>query len=222
MRSTAILVAILFVPGFAAAQADPPTPALPGSIPIFPLQDVTLFPNSIQPFHIFEPRYRDMVADALAGDSIIGMATLRPGFEADYEGRPPVYELGSAGVIVASEELEDGRYNIVLRAFTKFRILSEEEGRAYRIAAVEEVPEAGAGPAELAEQRRELEDAVLSVFPGARPPPADVPDEQAIDGISLAIPMRPEERMGLLSMDGPMERARALVRRLRRGPPSAL
>ena len=72
---------------------------LPATIPIFPLEDVMLFPSVSRPLHIFEPRYRAMVADALKGDRIIGMVLLRPGYEADYEGRPPVYPIGCAGVI---------------------------------------------------------------------------------------------------------------------------
>ncbi len=59
---------------------------LPPAIPIFPLPNVVLFPNVFLPLHIFEPRYREMVADALAGDRIIGMVLLRPGWEADYDG----------------------------------------------------------------------------------------------------------------------------------------
>jgi len=88
---------------------------LPPTIPIFPLPNVVLFPNVFLPLHIFEPRYRAMVADALKGDRIIGMALLRPGFEASYEGRPPVYPIGCAGVITHTDPLPDGRSNIVLR-----------------------------------------------------------------------------------------------------------
>jgi Lon protease-like protein len=69
---------------------------LPPAIPIFPLPNVVLFPNVFLPLHIFEPRYKEMVADALAGDRIIGMALLRPGWEGDYEGRPPIYPVGCA------------------------------------------------------------------------------------------------------------------------------
>ena len=60
-------------------------------LPLFPLPNVVLFPNVFLPLHIFEPRYREMVADALASDRMIGMVLLRPGWEHDYEGRPPVY-----------------------------------------------------------------------------------------------------------------------------------
>ena len=99
-----MLTALLCTPVTGWAQSRPSEArTLPATIPIFPLQDVMLFPHSSRPLHIFEPRYRAMVADALAGDSIIGMVLLQPGYEADYEGRPPVYAVGCAGVIIAVE-----------------------------------------------------------------------------------------------------------------------
>ena len=67
---------------------------LPFSLPIFPLPSVVLFPNVFLPLHIFEPRYRQMVTDSLAGDRIIGMVTLRPGADEDYDGTPPIYTTG--------------------------------------------------------------------------------------------------------------------------------
>jgi Lon protease-like protein len=88
---------------------------LPSIIPLFPLPNVVLFPNVVLPLHIFEARYREMTADALKGDRIIGMVLLRPGWEGSYEGRPPIYDVGCAGVITHAEKLEDGRYNLVLR-----------------------------------------------------------------------------------------------------------
>ena len=222
---TVAVIAMLIIPGFVTAQSgsDRSVP-LPAEIPLFPLSDVALFPNSTQPFHIFEARYRAMVADALEGDSIIGMVLLQPGFEAQYEGRPPVYAIGCAGVILASEQLPDGRYNIVLRGITKFRILSEDQGRAYRLAAVEEVSESLAAtdrPA-LAERRRQLEASVLSAFPGAQLPPPDLSDEELVDGLSLVIPMDPAVRQQLLEADGPLQRASNLAGLLRRGPRSSL
>ncbi len=101
---------------------------LPPTIPIFPLPNVVLFPNVFLPLHIFEPRYRAMVADALAGDRIIGMVLLRPGYEASYDGRPPVYPIGCAGVITHSEPLPDGRFNIVLRGTRE--VPRDRRGRA--------------------------------------------------------------------------------------------
>src|SRR6516225_12385740 len=111
-------------------------------LPLFPLPNVVLFPNVFLPLHIFEPRYREMTADALASDRMIGMVLLRPGWERDYEGRPPVYPIGCSGVVTHVERLPDGRFNIVLRGLERFRILEEEHGRAYRRALVEPLTEA--------------------------------------------------------------------------------
>jgi uncharacterized protein len=72
---------------------------LPFSIPLFPLPNVVLFPNVFLPLHIFEARYRQMVAESLAGDRIIGLVLLRPGYEAAYDGAPPIYATGCAGLI---------------------------------------------------------------------------------------------------------------------------
>ena len=115
--------------------AAPTVDAAP-ALPLFPLPNVVLFPNVFLPLHIFEPRYRAMVADALEGDRLIGMVLLRPGWEGDYEGRPPVFPTGCAGLITHHERLPDGRYNIVLRGLEKFRILDEDASRSYRIARV--------------------------------------------------------------------------------------
>src|SRR5436190_22366215 len=101
-------------------------------LPLFPLPTVVLFPNVFLPLHVFEPRYREMVADAISGDRVIGMVLLRPGWERDYEGRPPVYPIGCSGVITHSEKLADGRYNIILRGVERFRIVEEDQSRSYR------------------------------------------------------------------------------------------
>src|SRR5690242_1595700 len=110
-------------------------------LPIFPLPNVVLFPNIFLPLHIFEPRYRDMTADALATDRLIGMVLLRPGWESDYEGRPPIYPIGCTGVITHADRLADGRYNIVLRGVERFRVVEEDHGRSYRRAVLEPMPE---------------------------------------------------------------------------------
>jgi len=78
-----MLAALLSAPGTAWSQAAGGG-GLPPTIPLFPLQDVMLFPEMSRPLHIFEQRYRDMVTDAVQGDGLIGMVMLRPGYEADY------------------------------------------------------------------------------------------------------------------------------------------
>ena len=205
-------------PSVALAQAGPPTDVdLPRMIPIFPLPDVTLFPNTRRPFHIFEARYRTMIADALEGNRIIGMVLLEPGYEAEYEGRPPVFAVGCAGVIVASEELPDGRYSIVLEGLSKFRIVSEDESRPYRLAAVEFLDET-VDPSDrpiLQERRRQLEAALAARFPGAELPPSDLSDEEVIDELALILPLAPASRQELLEAEGPIARASQLIGLLR-------
>ena len=98
----------------------------------FPLPNVVLFPNVFLPLHIFEPRYREMVADAIDSDRMIGMVLLKAGWEHEYDGSPAVYPIGCSSVITHVERLDDGRYNIVLRGVERFRILEENHERRYR------------------------------------------------------------------------------------------
>jgi uncharacterized protein len=189
---------------------------LPPTIPIFPLPNVVLFPNVFLPLHIFEPRYRAMVADALRGDRIIGMALLRPGFEKDYDGRPAVYPIGCAGLITHSEPTPDGRFNIVLRGLEKFRIVAEDESRAYRLAHVEGIvePVAEADRKEIRQRRQRLEAVLAATIErsGGEPrfPPA-VPDEDLVNALAQYLPLEPLERQALLEREGIAERCRGLI-----------
>jgi Lon protease-like protein len=94
-------------------------------LPIFPLPDVVLFPHALLALHVFEPRYRALTRDVLAGDRQLSVVRLRPGYEADYEGRPPVCDVAGVGEIIQSEALADGRYNILLRGLQRVRIERE-------------------------------------------------------------------------------------------------
>jgi Lon protease-like protein len=111
-------------------------------IPIFPLPDVVLFPHTLLPLHIFEPRYRQMVRDCLAGDKRLAMALLRPGWENDYYGRPPVYPIAGAGEIIQHEALQDGRFNILLRGTMRIGITAEMPAdKPYRLARARPLPD---------------------------------------------------------------------------------
>jgi Lon protease-like protein len=109
---------------------------LPDQIPIFPLPNVVLFPHTDLPLHIFEPRYREMVTDAMAGDRLIGMVLLRGDWRRDYHGAPDVFTLGCVGRIETFDEMPDGRSNLVLRGVARFDVSGEVEGKAYRRARV--------------------------------------------------------------------------------------
>jgi hypothetical protein len=189
---------------------------LPPTIPIFPLPNAVLFPNVFLPLHIFEPRYRAMVRDALATDLIIGMVLLRPGHERDYEGRPPVYPIGCAGVITHSEALADGRFNIILKGIEKFRMTGEDTSQSYRLAQVEAIPdlmrddERGA----IASQRHRLESLVASATEHGRQEPRlpqAVPDQDLVNALAQYFSFEPLERQALLECDGVLSRCLALI-----------
>src|SRR5215471_4819338 len=90
---------------------------------LFPLPNVVLFPHLVLPLHIFEPRYRQMTTDALAGDRLLAMTLLKPGWESDYEGMPEIYPIACLGRIQAEKRLPDGRLNLQLRGLTRIRIV---------------------------------------------------------------------------------------------------
>lgn len=189
---------------------------LPRTIPIFPLPNVVLFPNVFLPLHIFEPRYREMVAEALDGDRLIGMVLLRPGWESDYEGHPPVYPVGCGGVITHHERLPDGRYNIVLRGLEKIRITGEQPGRSYRVATIEPLhePLTEAERSEVRAARRRLE-TLLVPQPGGRGadntlPPA-MNDEDLVNTLAQYMALEPLEKQALLERDGLLARCRSLI-----------
>jgi uncharacterized protein len=97
----------------------------PLTLPIFPLPDVTFFPHTMLPLHVFEARYRAMITDALARDRKIAVVRLKPGFEASYAGKPPVFPVAGAGEIVSWERLATGRYNILVKGEWRVRIERE-------------------------------------------------------------------------------------------------
>jgi Lon protease-like protein len=94
-------------------------------LPIFPLPDQTFFPRTFLPLHVFEARYRAMVADCLGRDRRLAIARLRPGYEATYEGRPPVDPVVGVGKIVRCERLPTGRFNLLLQGECRARIERE-------------------------------------------------------------------------------------------------
>jgi len=190
-------------------------------LPIFPLPNVVLFPNVFLPLHIFEPRYREMIADALKHDRLIGMALLRPGWQGDYEGRPPVYPIGCSGVITHADALADGRYNIVLRGVERFRILEEDDRLSYRRALVEPLPERACCTEDkhaIQTQRAKL-DALLQPALERRIAdvgsevkiPAAMADEDLVNALAQYLDLEPLEKQALLEQVSLRSRAQSLV-----------
>lgn len=186
-------------------------------LPLFPLPTTVLFPNVFLPLHVFEPRYRELVADALAGDRMMGIALLREGWQRDDPARPSVYPIGCSGVITHVERLPDGRYNMVLRGLDRFRIVGEDQPRQYRRAEVETLRE---GPLD-AVARQELRvlrgrlDGLIGPSVERRhieaPVTTAMPDEELVNALAQYLEFDPIEKQALLELDGVVRRAGALV-----------
>lgn len=113
---------------------------LPRIIPLFPLPNLVLFPGVAVPLLIFEPRYREMIADVSASHGIIGMMLLKGDWERDYYANPDTFQIGCAGKISELVKLPDGRYQIVLEGVSEFRVVRESRDKSYRQAEVEWCP----------------------------------------------------------------------------------
>lgn len=96
-----------------------------GTVRLFPLPNLVLFPHVMQPLHIFEPRYRELLEAALIDDRMMATATLAPGWEPTYEGRPAVQPFGCLGRVLVHHRLENGSYNVLLSGLKRIRIVRE-------------------------------------------------------------------------------------------------
>jgi Lon protease-like protein len=187
-------------------------------IRLFPLPDVVLLPGTLLPLHIFEPRYRAMVADALEGDRTIGMAMLKSGWERAAE-NPIIHAVGGAGEIVESERLDDGRYNILLEGRFRYRVLSEERAASpYRTASVEVIASIPF-PSPAEEDR--IGRAAIDVFGRLRadlelPPVPEGPlsPERLASELALRLRYTPAELQRLLETDSLAARFEALIGRM--------
>jgi Lon protease-like protein len=189
---------------------------LPRSLPLFPLPNIVLFPGVYLPLHIFEPRYRAMTRHALEGDRMIGMVLLKPGWDEDYDGTPPVFEVGCAGLITHVETLADGRYNLVLQGVDRFRLDSEDQSLSFRqgaVARLEESPLDAAAQQELRRLRQQLESLLLPTVArdGDLAIPAAMPDGDLIHALAQHLDLEPMEKQALLELDGLVSRGRALT-----------
>ena len=190
---------------------------LPSLLPLFPLPNVVLFPGVFLPLHIFEPRYRAMTEDALSGDRMIGMALLKPGFEAEYEGRPPIYPVGCVGLITHALRLPDGRFNIVLQGVERFRVREEDESRVYRLGIIERIggdlprpSDAGA----LGALRDRIEHLLVPLVEragGELGVPSSMTDADVIHALAQYLDLAPIEKQALLECDTLLTRAGALA-----------
>jgi uncharacterized protein len=192
-----------------------------GTARLFPLPNLVLFPNVVQPLHIFEPRYRQMTAEALADDRLLAPVLLRPGWEEDYDGRPAVHPVACLGRILAEQLLPDGRYDLLLRGLSRVRIVREvEDDRLFRTARVELLPDASAlSLPDTMALRQELSGQVLPRFAGAGPArqqlqklfKGELSLSELCDILSFALPIPLEDKQALLEELDIGRRVRLLI-----------
>ncbi|HEY2910109.1 MAG TPA: LON peptidase substrate-binding domain-containing protein [Gemmataceae bacterium] len=139
-----------------------------GTVRLFPLPNLVLFPHVVQGLHIFEPRYRQMLGDALAADRLIGLVLLQPGWDEEFEAAPDIEPIACLGRIGWHEKLPDGRFNLRLRGLARIGITEElPTDRMYRMARAEVIPDvAPADIKRLKVLRKNLAEAVLPRFSG--------------------------------------------------------
>lgn len=110
-------------------------------VPVFPLPDTVLFPGTLLPLHVFEPRYRKLLASCLDSDRRMGVALLQPGWESDYYGAPAIHPLFGVGEIIDHVPFSDGTSDIVLRGTSRARLVGYKQERPYRVAVVQPASE---------------------------------------------------------------------------------
>ena len=197
---------------------------LPQLIPLFPLDGALLLPRGMLPLNIFEPRYLNMIDDAMAGERIIGMIQTRAGGR---KSRPNLAAVGCAGRITSYAETSDGRYLITLTGVSRFRIAAELEAHTpYRqvrpdFACFEEDLrlEGDEGPAAardalLQALKRYLEGRGLDIdWEQAR----EAPVEALVNSLGMALPFEPAEKQALLEATTLDDRRHALIALLQMG-----
>ena len=195
-----------------------------GTARLFPLPNLVFFPHVVQGLHVFEPRYRQMTADALAGDGLIALVLLRAN-EDEVADRPAIEPVACLGRIVWHERLTDGRYNLRLQGLSRAQIVAEvETDRLYRTARVQLLPDtAPSDLATLAQLRRDLAAVVVPRFGDESPArqqlqelfDGDRPLGQVCDILSYALPLPVELKQSLLAEPHADRRAVAIADTLR-------
>lgn len=206
-------------------QQPPADISLPDRVPIFPLPNLVFFPGTVVPLHIFESRYRRMIQDVLAGDGVLALTLLKPGWEAHDTDRPPIHPVGCAGRLLEVTNLPEGRFNVRLAGLARVRLDEYESLQPYRMARVDLLPEQlpADGCAEMREARNDLLGAygllVAEItgrqslaLEGAR----SAPFHALVNTLSAHLDLPSVLKQELLDVDSVLERSRVVARVLRR------
>ena len=213
-------------------------------IPLFPLPNCVLFPGTVQPLHIFEPRYRAMMRDVVAGQGVMAMGLLKPGWEKLYHSSPPIYARLCAGRVIAHEEMPDGKFNLLLQGVTRANVQGEGarhgDWGVYRAVTLKAVPERPSNREHEKLQRELLREmfertalreltvtpALAAMLDEPATPETDVPRAgRLIDAVSFALVQDVAAKQRILEEDDIVRRGELLMRELaslaqRLGPPA--
>jgi Lon protease-like protein len=190
-------------------------------VPLFPLPDYVLFPHTLVPFHVFEPRYVNMLDDCLAGSRLVVIVGMQPGWELNPEASADTYEVGGIGRIVSDRRLRNGRTNIFVHCIERIQIVRRYEGDSYTSVDVQPLLDRAPGTeaAALSQARdrlvslganlaRELgpDGGALSKVLGSTGDPTVLTHRLA----SMVVP-EPTERQNLLELRSPLVRCHRLA-----------
>lgn len=208
-----------------AADLEFDAASFSGVVRLFPLPNLVLYPHVMQPLHVFEPRYRELLEDALNNDGLIAMAVLEPGWEADYEGSPPIAEYACLGKVITYHRLEDGRYNVLLLGVRRVRMVHELEPlRSFRQAEVELLDDCYDGVSE--QELGRLQQELLEAFQRQLPDGCQASDQLTellsqhlplgllTDLAAYTLPLDVETKQNLLSEEHVVARAKMLLEAL--------
>jgi Lon protease-like protein len=204
---------------------DPELAEFDGHARLFPLPGFVLFPHVVKPLHIFEPRYREMVEDALDSDRLIALVLLKPNWEEDYAGTPEIHDIGCLGRIINEQRLPDGKFNILVRGLCRVRFEAEiPASKLYRVARSSVLPDPP--HPDVPALRRALAEAVAGWLPPQGAAVAqlkallegDPPLGSLCDILTFALPLGPEIKQSLLEELDIDQRAHRLIDELRAGP----
>jgi ATP-dependent Lon protease len=198
-----------------------------GRLRLFPLPDLVVFPHAMQPLHIFEPRYCEMLDDAMATDKLIGMATLIGGSSGGPKSPPAIHPMVCIGKVVSHAETESGTYNILLIGARRARVIRElKTDQPFRVAEIELLPEFAPPPDSPTAIR--LKSEVLDAFASAIPASAAVQQNlhelmasqmglgPITDIIAFTLPLGTSAKLKLLEQNDVAQRAIFLAELLRR------